>query len=136
MTAFAAAISVHRIHDSDVNHIKIAVIDDGIDASSEVFDGKIVRGTSFTHYSDFADFAGPVRPFYVPAGFQGTLVATAVCHICPKSALYIARLQERLLSNGRREFTVESAAKVRSSPIESWPVLTILRLYPGQFIAM
>jgi hypothetical protein len=93
--------------------IKIAIIDDGVDASLVSLDGKIAIGESFCPYANSADL---MSPYYVPAGNHGTVMATLICKVCPEVKLYVARLDERQSAGNRqRQITAKSAADVRHS---------------------
>ena len=76
------------------NPIRIAIIDDGVDADLISLEGKIASGKSFCYYVNSTD---RTIPYYVPAGNHGTCMATLICKICPHVKLYIARLDERLV---------------------------------------
>ncbi|KAK3947892.1 hypothetical protein QBC32DRAFT_328222 [Pseudoneurospora amorphoporcata] len=85
--------------------IKIAIIDDGIDSTLDVFSHRIQTGESFYK-------AGSGRwqgAYYVPTGYHGTLMAQLICDICPVARLYIAQLEPVPRNDGRREFTQQSA---------------------------
>ncbi|KAK4222100.1 hypothetical protein QBC38DRAFT_504306, partial [Podospora fimiseda] len=89
-----------------VEPIKIAIIDDGIDTSLDDFTSKIQVGESFHSLSELSGRRGA---YYVPSGPHGTLMAKAICSICPKVKLYIAQLEVLPGPHGQRSFTVESA---------------------------
>ncbi|KAJ4385943.1 hypothetical protein N0V85_007957 [Neurospora sp. IMI 360204] len=85
--------------------IKIAIIDDGIDSTLDVFSHRIQTGESFYK-------AGSGRwqgAYYVPTGYHGTLMAQLICDICPVARLYIAQLEPVPRNDGRRGFTQQSA---------------------------
>jgi hypothetical protein len=89
--------------------IKIAVIDDGVDASLEFFIGLIAGGKSFCPYSSSSDL---MNAYYVPSGQHGTMMADLIRQICPSCRLYVARLDERpSRSDSSRQITMESAAE-------------------------
>ncbi|KAH8802523.1 putative subtilisin [Xylogone sp. PMI_703] len=96
-------------NDNHVPPVKIAIIDDGIDATMYDFQAKIAGGATFCPYPHSADL---VNSYFVPRGKHGTLMAQLICRICPGTQLYIARLEElpTLTGNGRR-VTARSAAK-------------------------
>ncbi|KAK1779759.1 hypothetical protein QBC45DRAFT_325176 [Copromyces sp. CBS 386.78] len=85
--------------------IKIAIIDDGIDSTLDVFSHRIETGESF-----YKAGSGRWRgAYYVPTGYHGTLMAQLICDICPVARLYIAQLEPVPRNDGRREFTQQSA---------------------------
>ena len=91
-----------------ISPIKIAIIDDGVDASLEFLVGKIAGGKSFCPYASSSDL---MNAYYVPSGQHGTMMADLICKICPSCRLYIARLDERpSRSDSTRQITPESAA--------------------------
>ncbi|RFU79743.1 intracellular serine protease [Trichoderma arundinaceum] len=88
--------------------VKIAIIDDGVDASLASLDDKIAMGESFCPYPNSTDL---VSPYYVPSGKHGTCMAALICKICPHVKLYVARLDERpAVGSGQRQITIKSAA--------------------------
>jgi hypothetical protein len=103
--------------------VKIAIIDDGIDASLERFDGKIVSGTSFYSGNGLDD--STTEPYFVPSGDQhGTFVAAFVLRVFPRARLYVAKLDEKPGGlHGKRHITARSAADVSLSPsyIHAYP---------------
>lgn len=98
--------------DPPVPPIKIAVIDDGIDMALAGFTDKIEGGESFYNLGELSGRRGA---YYVPSGPHGTLMAKAICSICPKVKLYIAQLEVLPGTHGQRSFTAESAAQVSGS---------------------
>lgn len=94
---------------SDRRPIKVAVIDDGIDAvyNEEQFSATLKGGESFC--------TGRKRPpYFFSSTGHGTLMADLVQRVCPKVHLYVARLDELQGElEGRVHPTAESAAKVR-----------------------
>ncbi|KAI0436566.1 hypothetical protein F4803DRAFT_541811 [Xylaria telfairii] len=88
--------------------VKVAIIDDGVDASLLSLDGKIAIGKSFCPYINSTDL---MSPYYVPSGNHGTCMATLISKICPEVSLYVARLDERqALGSSHRQITAKSAA--------------------------
>ncbi|KAK7403904.1 hypothetical protein QQX98_010311 [Neonectria punicea] len=92
-----------------VSSVKIAIIDDGIDATLHDLQSKIAGGATFCPYPHSSVL---VNSYFVPRGKHGTLMAQLICDICPATQLYIARLEElpALTGSGRR-VTARSAAK-------------------------
>ncbi|KAK7709645.1 hypothetical protein SLS63_013160 [Diaporthe eres] len=88
--------------------VKIAIIDDGIDATQPELHQRIVMGRSFSPYLNSTEF---MNAYFVPSGNHGTLMATLICKICPKPQLYVARLEERLSKGGGRLITAKSAVE-------------------------
>ncbi|RYP70537.1 hypothetical protein DL769_004930 [Monosporascus sp. CRB-8-3] len=89
------------------NPVKIAIIDDGIDATWPDIHGRIVKGKSFYPYPGSEFF----KAYYVPSGKHGTLMATLICKSCPRPQLYIARMEERRTEDDIALFTTDSAIK-------------------------
>jgi hypothetical protein len=109
MTEFLQII--FNIPPEEAGYIKIAVIDNGVDASLDVLDGKIVVGTSFCPIPD-TDYH---HPYYMTSETMshGSMVAGLISSMCPKAKLYVARINELSSSGGQRLLTADSAAKVR-----------------------
>ncbi|KAF8462775.1 peptidase S8/S53 domain-containing protein [Kalaharituber pfeilii] len=92
--------------DPDRRPIKVAVIDDGIDAlyNDEQFANTLVGGESFC--------TGPYRkPYFFSSTGHGTLMADLVQRVCPKVKLYVARLDE-IQGENKMQPTAESAARL------------------------
>jgi hypothetical protein len=103
-----------QFKEKQVTSMKIAIIDDGIDATVASLQPRIAGGATFCPYPHSSDL---MNPYFVPSGNHGTLMAQLICSICPDSLLYIARLEELPTVTGRgRRVTAKSAAKV------SWTV--------------
>jgi len=102
--------SISQGKGKQVSPVKIAIIDDGIDATVHGLQPKISGGATFCPYPHSSDL---VNSYFVPRGKHGTLMAQLICDICPGTQLYIARLEElpALAGSGRR-VTARSAAKV------------------------
>ena len=96
-------------HD-DLMRIKIAIIDDGVDANFDFLDGRIAIGKSFCSYANSSELIGS---YYVPTGNHGTCMASIISSICPEVSLYVARLDERVSQRSRSnaQFTTKSAAE-------------------------
>jgi hypothetical protein len=99
-----------QAREEPVEPVKIAIIDDGIDAAMENLQSRIAGGATFCPYPHSSDF---MNPYFVPSGKHGTLMAQMICNLCPDARLYIARLEElpTITGSGRR-ITAKSAAKV------------------------
>ncbi|KAJ3580497.1 hypothetical protein NPX13_g50 [Xylaria arbuscula] len=92
----------------NIRPVKVAIIDDGVDASLLSLDGKIAIGKSFCPYINSTDL---MSPYYVPSGNHGTCMASLISKICPEVSLYVARLDERQApGSSHRQITAKSAA--------------------------
>lgn len=114
MEAFAeflenAAKSHKDAGNKKVDPIKIAIIDDGVDATVPQLQSAIALGKSFSPYPNSTEF---MRAYFVPSGRHGTLMATLIKKICPNAELYVARLEERPAEDGHRRYTAKSAKEV------------------------
>ncbi|KAK1764325.1 hypothetical protein QBC33DRAFT_203355 [Phialemonium atrogriseum] len=109
MANFARLLRTARKQDGgSVDPIKIAVIDDGVDASLVSLDSKIATGKSFCPYANSSDL---ISPYYVSSGNHGTCMATLISRLAPNVSLYVARLDERQsVGNGQRQIMPKSAA--------------------------
>ncbi|EWC43894.1 hypothetical protein DRE_01246 [Drechslerella stenobrocha 248] len=87
--------------------VKIAVLDNGIDAALSIFNGKIAAGTSFAPYLHSRDL---INAYFAPSDDHGTIMASLICQVCPRVQLYVARLEEGSSVDGRRQITAKSAA--------------------------
>ncbi|KIW63767.1 hypothetical protein PV04_08745 [Phialophora macrospora] len=92
------------------HHVKIAVIDDGVDASWDSLTGKIAAGKSFCPYPNSTDL---MSAYFAPTGKHGTCMADLISQLCPNVRLYVARLEEhrKMDGDGRRQITTRSAAE-------------------------
>ncbi|RSM19133.1 hypothetical protein CDV31_002054 [Fusarium ambrosium] len=92
-----------------VTPLRIAIIDDGIDATVSNIQHRIGGGATFCPYPHSSDL---MNPYFAPSGDHGTLMAQLICRMCPDARLYIARLEElQTLKGTGRRFTATSAAK-------------------------
>ncbi|KFY88353.1 hypothetical protein V498_06812 [Pseudogymnoascus sp. VKM F-4517 (FW-2822)] len=106
---FATFLTSDKSIRAEVAPIKIAIIDDGVDAQLDIFTGKIAAGRSFCPFGGSADL---MNAYYVPSGYHGTMMADLICRICPSCQLYVARLDESTNRNDMsRQITVKSAAE-------------------------
>uniref|UniRef100_A0A093UM10 Subtilisin NAT n=2 Tax=Talaromyces marneffei PM1 TaxID=1077442 RepID=A0A093UM10_TALMA len=99
---------LQRIKPTNAAPIKIAIIDDGIDATIPDIQRRIAVGKTFSPYPNSTEF---MNAYFVPRGLHGTLMARLICKICPKPKLFVARLEERLADDGSSRFTPESAVQ-------------------------
>lgn len=90
--------------------VTIALIDDGVDINEQSLHGKIIGGRSFGLRNSFEKLS---KPYYVSSGGHGTVMASLICRVCPKTQLYVLKLDEHLSEHSTRQITAESAAKVR-----------------------
>ena len=100
---------INTVPETKTEPIKFAIIDDGIDNSLEIFAGKIAGGQSFCPYLNSTNLRSS---YFVPSGRHGTVMANLICRLCPRASLYVARLEERFTTRGRRRIGVKSAAEV------------------------
>ncbi|KAF4614364.1 hypothetical protein G7Y89_g15373 [Cudoniella acicularis] len=105
VTEFSKFMSrIPQEHRENIPPIRIAIIDDGLDASLEILHEQTAVGKSFCSYASSSD---PTKPWYAPSGKHGTLMADLICQLCPSRRLYVARLDE----SSSRQITTESAAE-------------------------
>ncbi|KAH8892459.1 hypothetical protein GQ53DRAFT_805950 [Thozetella sp. PMI_491] len=107
LTNFTTFLRNHR--PKQPKWIKIAMIDDGLDSSLGVFKNeytKIAAGESFP-----SPFRKASRNYYVPSGNHGARVASLICSICPRTLLYIAKLEHEIGQGGILQINHEAAAK-------------------------
>jgi hypothetical protein len=94
--------------------IKVAIVDDGVDADENDIGKNIEKGETFF------DNKGHWPGFYQSTHGHGHEMACLIRQLCPNVRLYIAKLNELWVD---REFqiTAESAAKVGRTPWDtSW----------------
>jgi hypothetical protein len=99
-------INVQTNQAASLKDVNVAVIDDGIDYALEDLRDNIACGVSYYYLSN-----QPVDYWVLPGG-HGTAMARLIRRICPHVKLYIARLDEGVGKNGKRQITAESATKV------------------------
>lgn len=87
--------------------IKVAIIDDGVDGFDPTVSQSIANGVSFCRGS-----SDLVQSYYVSSGGHGTMMARLILRMCPTAKLYVARLQEYRSTSGKRFITAESATEV------------------------
>jgi hypothetical protein len=102
------AVFIRNIKGDNLPEVKIALIDSGIDATLNMFRGRIALGKSFCRYPDSGEC---FSQYYVPSDSHGTKMAYFICQVFPKVRLYIARLDNTEASHGRQQFTAKSAAQ-------------------------
>lgn len=96
---------------SEQYEIKVAVIDDGIDAAEASMHKSLKKGTNWCTQPGSSDSS---ISWYVVPDAHGTLMATLIRQVCPNVKLYVARLDEATSPHGKRQVTAASAAKVCS----------------------
>ncbi|KAI0107776.1 hypothetical protein GGR51DRAFT_141422 [Nemania sp. FL0031] len=74
--------------------VKIAVLDDGVDASLPIFKGRIAFGESFCY-----DVPGPLGNYFVSSTGHGTHMCTIIATLSPNVRLYIAKLGSRIVDS-------------------------------------
>lgn len=91
--------------------IVIALIDDGVDATHNRLQKKIVPGRTLSSDND------RIRPWYVSERGHGTLMATSICRVCPMAKIYPIRLHTTGANNWQSSIDAHSAILVsRPSP--------------------
>ncbi|GAW26496.1 putative peptidase S8 subtilisin kexin [Rosellinia necatrix] len=107
MTQFLQVI--FNIPMKEAGYVKIAVVDNGVDASLDALDGKIAAGASFCPIPNTSYH----NPYYMTSETisHGSMVAGLICRMCPKAKLYVARIDELPSAQGKLLLTAESAAK-------------------------
>ncbi|KAH6975043.1 hypothetical protein BKA56DRAFT_589953 [Ilyonectria sp. MPI-CAGE-AT-0026] len=92
-----------------IRPVKIAILDDGVDASITSLDGKIAVGKSF---SPNANSNNLMNPWFISSSNRGTYMAMLICRVCPMVQLYVARLDEQqTIGSNQEHMTAKSAAK-------------------------
>ncbi|ORY72160.1 peptidase S8/S53 domain-containing protein [Pseudomassariella vexata] len=87
--------------------VKIALIDDGVDASHSDLSRIIKEG--ITYCTSMQNNRYVPSSFYASATGHGTLMAALICDMCPNAELYVAKLNDQNSNNGF-SFTAKSAA--------------------------
>ncbi|KAL6796585.1 peptidase S8/S53 domain-containing protein [Trichoderma sp. SZMC 28012] len=99
-----------KVQNSDLvgsKNIRVALIDDGVDASHWILRNNIKEG--ITYCTSTSNNSHIPSSFYSSATGHGTLMATLICDICPGIDLYVAKLDDQN-SGGDFNFTAKSAA--------------------------
>jgi Subtilase family len=89
--------------------VKVALIDDGVDASHIPIRNNIEGGVTYCTSSPENNITSS---YYSSSSGHGTLMATLICFVCPSVKLYVAKLDDQRASEGTA-FTTKSALKVR-----------------------
>lgn len=94
--------------------IHVALIDDGVDTMElELSDCRLLGGRTFCRRDETR---GLKNPYYASAAGHGTIMAKQILRMCPKAQLYILRLSDHRLDEGKRQIDAESAARVSLLP--------------------
>jgi len=93
--------------------IKVAIIDDGVLGFSKEICERISDGVSYCKNPGREDYS---KHYYFASGGHGTDMAHLICKVCPSASLYIARLDEGLALDGKRQISGDSVVKVRHHP--------------------
>lgn len=88
----------------DPKGIKVAIIDDGIDAEN----GRLQIASGMT----FSSLGSNIGEFFVGGKGQGNLLATVISSICPTAELYIARVEHYFGAQGHPKVRLYSTIKV------------------------
>jgi hypothetical protein len=92
-------------HYKDTSPVKVAIIDDGVDASLKSLDGKIAAGQTF---SPFRDSLGIRNGYYTSSCDHGTYMATLVSRTCPSVRIYVAKVGESAEDLDNDEYRITS----------------------------
>jgi subtilisin family serine protease len=92
--------------------VKIAVLDDGIDALHKRFEGSIAGGISFCEWRREGVETDGMKSHCFSSTGHGTEMADRIRQVFPKAKLYIARLDVKSGEKRTPEITAKSAVKV------------------------
>lgn len=87
--------------------IKVALIDDGIHFDELEYEP--IGGRSFCRDED----RNLTFPWYMSSGGHGTVMASQIYRICPRTQLYVVKLEDYASESSNRQITARSAAQVR-----------------------
>lgn len=96
-----------KIRDTLEKEIKVALIDDGINIKE--LQHSPAGGRSFCSRGEDGNLNAP---FYESSGGHGTVMASQIYRICPRTQLYVFKLEDNLSQNGVRQINPRSAAQV------------------------
>jgi hypothetical protein len=88
--------------------VKVALIDDGVDANHLHLRENIKGGV--TYCTSSRGKRNVTNSYYASSTGHGTLMAALICFVCPDVQLYVAKLDDQQASDG--SFTARSAADV------------------------
>jgi hypothetical protein len=76
--------TIFNIPPREAGYIKIAVIDNGVDTSLDILDGKIEAGASFCPIPNTSYH----NSYYMTSEIlsHGSIVAALICQMCPKAS--------------------------------------------------
>ncbi|KAH6680524.1 hypothetical protein B0J14DRAFT_683838 [Halenospora varia] len=77
--------------------IKVALIDDGVDASVSTLGNRIMGGKSHHKLRGATEL---ISPYYTSTSGHGTVMASLICRLCPKALLYVVKIDKVLGENG------------------------------------
>lgn len=89
--------------------IKVALIDDGVDASHAKLSHNIHHGISFV--TPQSGQHNVPSSYYASSSGHGTLMASLITFACPWVELYVAKMNDGSVKH-KRAFTATSAAEV------------------------
>ena len=107
MERFAIFIKNYDDPSERLPEIKVALIDDGVDATHGSLSRCIADGVTYLRRTERL-----YSPYYKSTRGHGTVMATLIRKICPGAKILVARLDEERTNNGH-EITAASATKVR-----------------------
>jgi subtilisin family serine protease len=105
MRTFADFIRNYRSAVDQVD-VRVALIDDGVDAAYQHLSKNIVRGETYSRRNPDL-----YNAYYQSTNGHGTVMACLIRQMCPKVKLYVAKLDEKPTDDGM-QITTASAAKV------------------------
>ena len=97
-----------RIANSIEEPIVVALIDDGINVNE--LEHSPVSGRSFCPRDENHNLG---FPFYLSSSGHGTVMASQIFRICPRTDLYVLKLEDYMVESSTRQITLKSAAQVR-----------------------
>lgn len=98
--------------------VKVALIDDGVDANHDYLRENIKRGITFCTSHPRKERV--TSSYYASTSGHGTLMGTLIRTVCPAVELYIAKLDNVRAAEGYG-FTAQSAAEVCPEPTPPSP---------------
>lgn len=91
---------------SEMEPIRVALIDDGIDINQLAY--QPFTGRSFSHRGDERE-----NPWYHSSSGHGTIMAQQIYRICPDARLYVFKLDGKPGEDHKLRIIPKSAAQVR-----------------------
>lgn len=121
MDRFADLVEESRgpeeLAETQIDEVKVAIIDDGVKSSFDNLDDIIERGESLVKQ------ANPKQrhsPYTTSSRGHGTVMAYYIRRVCPNVRLYVAKLDPQT-ARDRVTFTIESATEVMHRSF-LWPL--------------